>query len=70
MNNEKYYTTDSKTLADALGYLGFKYYKFDNEEYGKVYSFKNDYKLQEARDYLWSLKCRFNPVNKDIEKLK
>lgn len=70
MNNEKYYTTDSKTLAEALGYLGFKYYKFDNEEHGKVYSFRNDERLKEARDYLWALKCKFNPIKKDINKLK
>lgn len=70
MKEEKYYTTDSKTLADALGYLGFKYYKFDNEKYGKVYSFNNTKEFQDARDYLWALKCKFNPIKKNVEELK
>lgn len=70
MENEKeYYVINSKTLAYALDYLGFKYYKFNNPEHGRVYSFRNTKEFREARDYLWALKCRYNPVNVDLNDL-
>ena len=29
--NKKYFQTKSKTLAYALNYIGYKYYKFDDD---------------------------------------
>ena len=39
--NSKYFQTKSKTLAYALNYLGYSFYKFNDEEV-IVYSFKTD----------------------------
>lgn len=43
--NKKYFQTRSKTLAYALNYIGYSFYKFndiiDGEEY-IVYSFETD----------------------------
>lgn len=62
MNKEgKYFVVDSFQLACALMYVtGQKYYKFDNEEHGKVYSFINTKEFQEARNKLWELKSIYN----------
>lgn len=40
MNKEKYYTIKNKYLAEGLSFLGFRYYKF-NDEAGIVYSFED-----------------------------
>lgn len=44
----KYFAINQKSIADALVFLGFNYYKFDDEKYGKVYSFVNSEKLQQS----------------------
>lgn len=41
IENSKYFRTKSKTLAYALNYLGFKFYKYTNKENMIVYSFEN-----------------------------
>jgi hypothetical protein len=59
--NGKYFVVDSFMLACALSYCtGQKYYKFDNEDHGKVYSFINDENFQKARNELWNIKTKYN----------
>lgn len=52
----KYFAINQKSLADALVFLGFNYMKFDDEKYGKIYSFLNSEKLQESIRELNKLK--------------
>lgn len=56
----KYFSINQKSMADALVFLGFNYYKFDNKKYGKVYSFVNSDKLQESIRGLNELKNKIN----------
>ncbi|URZ18785.1 hypothetical protein [Clostridium felsineum] len=55
MKEEKYYIIKKKYLADALSFLGFRYYKFNNVNY----SFINTNKFREALTSLTDLKKRF-----------
>ena len=68
-NKEEFYVVNSINLAKALRYLGFVYYKFDNPKYGTVYSFRNTEEFKEARDYLWALRNRYNPVKVNLDDL-
>lgn len=52
----KYFSINQKSMADALVFLGFNYYKFDDKKYGKVYSFVNSEKLQQSINELNKLK--------------
>lgn len=45
---KKYYAINSKWLAYSLCFVGFKFYKFNDKEYGEVYSFENTIDLQNA----------------------
>jgi len=56
----KYFAINQKSLADALVFLGFNYLKFDDEKYGKIYSFVNSDKLQESIHELNKLKIMIN----------
>lgn len=56
----KYFSINQKSLADALVFLGFNYYKFDDKKYGKVYSFTNSEKLQQSIHELNILKNKIN----------
>jgi len=38
-NNIKYTNIKKKSLADALNFLGFRYYKFQNDKGETVFSF-------------------------------
>lgn len=53
--NKKYFQTKSKTLAYALNYIGYSFYKFndiiDGEDY-IVYSFETDEKFYEKLEKL------------------
>jgi hypothetical protein len=55
MNEKKYRSVKKKYLADALAFLGFKYYKFSNKE-GISYSFEDTDKLKYAIDALMQIK--------------
>lgn len=51
----KYFQTKSKTLAYALNYIGYKYYKFNDE--GVIsYSFIADEKFYEKLNQLNDIK--------------
>lgn len=54
----KYFAINQKSMADALVFLGFNYYKYDCPTYGKTYSFVNSDKLQEAIRELNKLKAK------------
>ena len=56
----KYFSINQKSMADALVFLGFNYYKFDDKKYGKVYSFVNSDKLQQSIQELNKLKDIIN----------
>ena len=56
----KYFAINQRSLADALVFLGFNYMKFDDEKYGKVYSFVNSEKLQSSIHELNNLKNMTN----------
>lgn len=56
----KYFSINQKSMADALVFLGFNYMKFDDKEYGKVYSFVNSEKLQQSIHELNELKNKIN----------
>ena len=52
---KKYRSIRKKYLADALAFLGFRYYKYTNED-GISYSFEDTENLKYAIDSLMSLK--------------
>jgi len=56
----RYFIVRKKYLADALSFLGFKYYKFTEPNGSVYYSFENSEKLNEAMTELLSLQGRFN----------
>jgi len=56
MNNKKYYEINKKYLADALSYLGMRYYKFNKEDGTVVYSFENTIDFNIALNELTKLK--------------
>ena len=45
MMEQRYFKTKSKTLAYALNYLGYSFYKFQDEEDRTYYSFIETEKL-------------------------
>jgi len=60
----RYFIVRKKYLADALSFLGFKYYKFTEPNGSVYYSFENSDKLNEAMTELLSLQSRFNRYDK------
>lgn len=60
----RYFIVRKKYLADALSFLGFKYYKFTEPNGSVYYSFENSEKLNEAMTELLCLQGRFNRYNK------
>lgn len=60
MEKTEYYEVRKRYLADALSYLGFRYYKFKNFKGNDVYSFKNTNAFQKAINGLFELKQSIN----------
>jgi len=60
----RYFIVRKKYLADALSFLGFKYFKFTEPNGSVYYSFENSDKLNEAMTELLTLQGRFNRYNK------
>lgn len=58
-NSQEYYYVKSKNFAISLNFLGFKYYKFNNEDGTVSYCFKNTDSLQRALDKMIKLKKEF-----------
>ncbi|AJA48652.1 hypothetical protein CPAST_c25830 [Clostridium pasteurianum DSM 525 = ATCC 6013] len=46
-SKKKYYHVNKKYMADALNFLGCKFYKFTNDD-GTVYSFEDNEKFRIA----------------------
>lgn len=53
--NKKYFQTKSKTLAYALNYIGYRYYKFDDNDV-IFYSFVADDDFYKKLDELNGIK--------------
>lgn len=60
MEKTQCYEVHKKYLADALSFLGFRYYKFTNFKGNEVYSFKNTNEFQKAINGLSELKQSIN----------
>lgn len=55
----KYFVVNEKSTANALNYLGFKYYKFTNRDGNEVYSFEWSDEFEIARRELWDLRTKY-----------
>jgi hypothetical protein len=62
----KYFCVDSKTLAIALNYVGFSYFRFENKDNSneKSYSFEDTEDFQEALTTLNKLRKKNNKYKK------
>jgi hypothetical protein len=59
----KYFILHSKSIAQALNFLGFEFYVFsDRFSDGKIYSFENTDKFKEAYKELCELRNKY--INK------
>lgn len=60
---EKYFCVDNKTLATALNYCGFSYYRFDSN--GRFsYSFEDTDDFREALELINGLRKKNNKYKK------
>lgn len=57
--NDKYFQTKSKSLAYALNYLGYRFYKF-NDDNVTTYSFKVDERFYDKLEMLNFIKFKTN----------
>lgn len=55
----KYFAVNDIALASALSFLGFRYMRFDDDQYGKVYSFKDTEEFRQARESLLRLQYKY-----------
>lgn len=55
----KYYNIEKKYLADALSFLGFKYYKFTGITGNTIFGFEDTPNFRNAMNGLFSLKNQF-----------
>ena len=58
MGNNKYYEIRKKYLAEALSFLGMRYFKFNKEDGAVIYSFENTENFNIALNELTKLKNR------------
>lgn len=61
MMNRKseYFAVNDISLASSLSFLGFRYYRFDDPKFGKVYSFKDTEEFRKAREELLNLQIKY-----------
>jgi sensor histidine kinase regulating citrate/malate metabolism len=61
MMNRKseYFAINDIALASSLSFLGFRYMRFDDPEFGKVYSFRDTTDFREAREQLLQLQKQY-----------
>ena len=55
----KYFAINSENQAKALNWIGFKYMKFTDKEYGTIYSFENTKEFQQALKDIRNLKIKY-----------
>lgn len=58
----KYTIIDKKSLADALNFLGFRYYVFDRED-RKIYSFESTEEFKFALHGILQLRDQIKSIN-------
>lgn len=61
--DKKYFCVDNKTLAIALNYVGFSYFRF-NDKSNPSYSFEDTREFRDALDVLNRLRRKNNIYNK------
>lgn len=61
MMNRKseYFAVNDIALASSLSFLGFRYMRFDDPKFGKVYSFKDTTEFRQAREELLNLQSKY-----------
>lgn len=60
MGKTEYYEVRKKYLAEALNFIGFRFYKFTNSKGETVYSFEDTEKFKRAINGLFELKQSIN----------
>lgn len=60
LKERKYYRVNKKTLAETLNFMGFSYYKFNNNDGTVSYSFLNTGKFQKALTEIFNLRNKIN----------
>lgn len=60
MERKEYTNINKKYLAMAMSFLGFKYYKFQNDEGETVFTFENTSKFMNALHGLLALRKQIN----------
>lgn len=63
MEKKKYYVVRNKRLAEALAYLSYSYYKFNDNTGNITYSFEDSNALREDVYMLKNLRAKRNPFN-------
>lgn len=63
----KYFKTTNKYLAETMCFMGFKYYKF-NDEKGIIYSFKNTDKFNSVLLTVINMKKNLNSQSEYLSK--
>ncbi|BDR74300.1 hypothetical protein K144316041_p21390 (plasmid) [Clostridium tetani] len=58
--NKNYFEVKNKYLAEALAFMGFKYYKFNGEDGKIIYSFQDTEKIKYVMECLIQLKRELN----------
>lgn len=56
MENNKYYRVNKRSQAEALNFMGFNYYKFNDENGTVFYSFLKTEKFDKALEKLFKLR--------------
>lgn len=57
---KEYFKVKNKYLAEALAFMGFRYYKFTDQDGKTVYSFKDTEKIKYVMNHLIQLKKELN----------
>ncbi|WP_315114515.1 hypothetical protein [uncultured Clostridium sp.] len=53
---KKYYNIEKRTLAEALNFMGFKYYKFTGDKGIPIYGFEDTELFRKAMNELFNLR--------------
>lgn len=56
MNKKEFYIIENRYLAEALAFMGEKYYKFTGEKGFTVYSFKDTEQFRKTMNGLFNLR--------------
>lgn len=56
MENKEYYIIENRYLAEAMAFMGFRYYKFTGDKGFTVYGFKDTDKFRFTMNSLFDLR--------------